>query len=151
MLTAPLDRCGILLLTSRCWDKPLARALHARCVACQTACLATHYQTTYVIPSHRVKLHLVCMCVWLTSCAIVSSRSSHSCCRLIRDLPDESVVVDYNDDLAKAMPDTDPGTDPDAAVSSNSQRESFEVIGSCVVPVSWDSQQRMYVMRRRQR
>ncbi len=71
----------------------------------------------------------VCVCVWLTSCTIVSSRSSHSCCRLIRDLPDESVVVDYNDDLAKAMPDTDPGTDPDAAVSSNSQREFFEVIG----------------------
>ena len=59
-------------------------------------------------------------------------------CRLIRDLPDDSIVVDYNDDLAKAVSD------------SATHREVFEVEGSCVVPVSWDSQQHMYIMRRRQ-
>ena len=84
MLQAPLDRCGVLLLTSRCWDKPLAQALHRR---------------------------------------------------LIRDLPAATVVVDYSDDLAKA----------------EGEGEGFEVAGSCVVPVSWDSQQKMHCMVRKAR
>jgi hypothetical protein len=88
MLQAPLGRCGVLLLTSRCWDKPLAQALHRR---------------------------------------------------LIRDLPAATVVVDYSDDLAKA----------EAAEGGGGL--GFEVVGSCVVPVSWDSQQRMYCMARRRR
>ena len=59
-------------------------------------------------------------------------------CRLISDLPDDSVVVDHNDDLAKAVPEV------------ATQREGFEVVGSSVIPVSWDCQQHMYIMRRRQ-
>ena len=81
MLSAPLDRCGVLLLTSRCWDKPLAQALHAK---------------------------------------------------LIRELPRESVVLDYCADLAEAGGGVD----------------GFKVVGSAVVPVSWDDKQRMVVMQR---
>ena len=82
MLSAPLDRCGVLLLTSRCWDKPLAQALHAK---------------------------------------------------LIRELPRESVVLDYCADLAEA---------------AGGGVDGFKVVGSAVVPVSWDDKQRMVVMQR---
>lgn len=85
MLSAPLDRCGVLFLTSRCWDKPLSDKLHAH---------------------------------------------------LIARLPMSAVVVDYCDDLARAH------------FSAVKGERGFVVVGRCVVPVSWDNNCTMFVMRR---
>ena len=60
----------------------------------------------------------------------IRDRALHA--KLIRELPRESVVLDYCADLAAAGGGVD----------------GFKVVGSAVVPVSWDDKQRMVVMQR---